>query len=349
MQRRGLICLIAAVCAPALAWADDAAVRLGDAFVEHVRGLKDVGDDARAFVERTWRNRDASEPADAFVPDALAVLYPSFRSVLAAFDDGRFAEAALGADALRTGADPFLAATAAYYHARSLVEEGRLEEAQTALRDATRGEPDALSQRTPYAAHLWYLRGFCEASNLEFDAAGESLGRVLSAFPSAPEAVAVGARQLRLELERREVGTLDEVAGLMTYAGARLRVADGGERVRERQEEAIKRLDQMIQEEEQREKAGQCSSGGQGKGERQSRQAARPSRPRDQSEAPPSAGDPGMDLRGAQRATPGEMWGKLPPAEREKILQSLRERFPSRYRQLVEQYYRSLADSNAPR
>ena len=30
--------------------------------------------------------------------------------------------------------------------------------------------------------------------------------------------------------------------------------------------------------------------------------------------------------------------------ERERILQSIKERFPSRYRQLVEQYYRSLAE-----
>ncbi|QOJ13517.1 MAG: hypothetical protein HRU75_02175 [Planctomycetia bacterium] len=343
------LALIVGVCAPPLAGADDTAVRLGNAFVEHVRGLTEVSAEAREFVERTWRDRDAAEPADAFVPDALAVIYPNFRAVLAAFDEGRFSEAARGAAALGSGTDPFLSATAAYYHARSLVEEGRLEEAQAALRESTGGEPDALAMRTPYAPHLWYLRGFCEASNLEFEAANESLGRVISLFPSAPEAVAVGARQLRLELERREIGTLDEVASLMTYAGARLRVADGGTRVRDRQNEAIAKLDQMIQEEEQREKSGQCSGGGQGKGGRQSRQAARPSRPREQSEAPPSAGDPGMDLRGAQRATPGEVWGKLPPAEREKILQSLRERFPSRYRQLVEQYYRSLADGGAGR
>ena len=38
------------------------------------------------------------------------------------------------------------------------------------------------------------------------------------------------------------------------------------------------------------------------------------------------------------------MWGKLPDAERDKILQSLRDRFPSRYRELVEQYYRALAE-----
>ena len=48
-------------------------------------------------------------------------------------------------------------------------------------------------------------------------------------------------------------------------------------------------------------------------------------------------------MRAARRANPGEMWGSMPPAERERILQALRESFPSRYRQLVEQYYEELA------
>jgi hypothetical protein len=33
----------------------------------------------------------------------------------------------------------------------------------------------------------------------------------------------------------------------------------------------------------------------------------------------------------------------MPPADRERILQALRESFPNRYRQLVEQYYEQLA------
>ncbi len=33
----------------------------------------------------------------------------------------------------------------------------------------------------------------------------------------------------------------------------------------------------------------------------------------------------------------------MPPAERERILQALRDSFPSRYRKLVEQYYEELA------
>ena len=45
----------------------------------------------------------------------------------------------------------------------------------------------------------------------------------------------------------------------------------------------------------------------------------------------------------AANAKPGEEWGKMRPEDREKILQSLRRSFPSRYRDLVEQYYKQLA------
>jgi hypothetical protein len=167
----------------------------------------------------------------------------------------------------------------------------------------------------------------------------ESLQHLLDAFPDAPEPVLVGARQLLLEIERRERGTLDEVATLLAYAAARLKVADAAERVRKRQKEAVALLDRLIQEAEQREKK-RCKGGPAKPGKPVPKRAPRP---RKRSEAPGGGGRVG-DLHGADKAKPGDIWGKLPPAEREKILQSLRDRFPSRYRQLVEQYYRSLAE-----
>src|SRR6185436_11191843 len=106
-------------------------------------------------------------------------------------------------------------------------------------------------------------------------------------------------------------------------------------------------LDKLIEEEEKKEQQsgggggsskGQKKSGGKKDGNKE-----KPAQGRDQSDTPGGSGDVG-ELHQAPKADPGEMWGKLPPTEREKILQSLRDRFPSRYRQLVEQYYRSLAE-----
>jgi acyl-CoA reductase-like NAD-dependent aldehyde dehydrogenase len=56
---------------------------------------------------------------------------------------------------------------------------------------------------------------------------------------------------------------------------------------------------------------------------------------------PGGTGEPGQQ-RPAAKARPGEVWGRMPPKEREKILQSLQRNFPARYRQLIEQYYTEL-------
>lgn len=38
-------------------------------------------------------------------------------------------------------------------------------------------------------------------------------------------------------------------------------------------------------------------------------------------------------------------WGNLPPQEREKILQTLRETYPQEYVEYVEKYFKQLSDS----
>ena len=40
----------------------------------------------------------------------------------------------------------------------------------------------------------------------------------------------------------------------------------------------------------------------------------------------------------------GKKWGELPPHQRDKILQSLTEGFPPHYQQILERYYKRLAE-----
>jgi hypothetical protein len=41
-------------------------------------------------------------------------------------------------------------------------------------------------------------------------------------------------------------------------------------------------------------------------------------------------------------------WGDLPPKEREQALQQIGREFPAHYRELVEQYFRELANEETP-
>lgn len=310
-------------------------------FLEHLRAAGPENALAAQAVRDAWEQTYRDGPTASFVPDALAVIHADYRAALNALDAGRIQEASERFGTLRGHPDPFVAANAAYFQARTLVEQGDFERALAALSDLeSRTESDRL--HTPYAPHSWFLRAACQARSLEFDAAEQSLAELRSRFPDAPEPVRVGARQLQLEVERRQTGTLDEVSTVMTFVADRLNVADPGDTTRSRQEEIVALLDRLIQDQEQQEK--QAGGGSARRGGRPSQHAAPPTTPREESAAPEGSAQIG-ELHGAPRAAAGESWGNLPPAEREKILQSIRERFPSRYRELVEQYYRALAEN----
>ncbi len=333
--------LAASLLAHAAGERSDRIQELNRGFLAHLRDGPAAQVQKTELIARTLETTYAGDNGDGFVPDSLALLSDEFRAGMAAFDAEDYVEAARRFKPLARDADPYVAANAAYFLARSCVERGLHEEAEVVLSGAL--GPDAAPQRyTPYAPHLWFLRGFAESANLRFDEATVSLKRLVEQFADAPESVLGGARQLLIELERRDVGTLGEVSKLMGYAAARLEVSDAKERVRARQDDAIALLDKLIKAAEEQEKS-QCSAGS---SQGRKRATRTPRAPAQQSKLP-TGGAQESDLHEPPPVQPGEVWGKLPPAEREKILQSLRDRFPSRYRELVEQYYRSLADEKS--
>ncbi len=69
---------------------------------------------------------------------------------------------------------------------------------------------------------------------------------------------------------------------------------------------------------------------------------AAPVAPADESRLGPGAPG-GESLHAGSRAMPGEAWGRMPPQQRERVMQSIREGFAPGYQELVEQYYRQLA------
>lgn len=319
--------------------------RMNEAFLRHLAELPADAAVAVATVREGYAAQYQAKAPQSFIPDALAVIHADFRAALDAFDAGASADAAARFARLRKANDPWLAANATYFEARGLIDLSRFEDAAALLGAALADR--SVESRTPYGPHLWLMRGYCEARTMNLDEAPKSLTVLRDRFPDAPESVLIGARQLSLDMEHLERGSLGEVAGLMDDVGDRLTATDVGDRTRSRQEQILKLLDKLIedqQKQEQQSGGGQSQSGGkpkdgQGKGQSQ----AKPTKPRDESEAEPGQGG-NVDLHAAPKTQPGEMWGQLPPAEREKILQSIRERYPSRYRQIVEQYYRSLAE-----
>ena len=294
---------------------------------------------ARDMIRAKWSQCDGCDPSE-FLTQALAVVSPKFREGLDAYDADEYERCAKAMGELRSDADPFVATHAAMYEVKSLVALEQLVEAGERIRQLTGDGGARVAAYSYFAPEAAFLTGFCLLADLQYDAAGEGLTRFLAEYPDAPPRLAIAARQMLLELNNREPGRMSEVADLMDYSGRRLKSADGGEVVQTRQQRIVQLLDQLIKEEEEKEK-NSCNNPSGGSGGKP--QAGRsPAKPMQQSRLP--GGTPQEEsLRASRRANPGEMWGAMPPGERDRILQALRESFPSRYRQLVEQYYEELA------
>jgi hypothetical protein len=235
--------------------------------------------------------------------------------------------------------DPYLAANAAVYEIKALVAAEDLEQAESKIA-ALLALPQRVEQYTHSAAEMHYLKGYCELGNLKYAEATRSLLAMLERFQDAPQRLRITAQQMLAELRQRVPDSLDDVTDLMSYATRRLANSDTGQRVQDRQGRAIQILDKLIEEAGQRE---QSSAGGGGGSQSQPQSTPnRAQRPMQDSHLPQGSSPQQPHLR--QRVVqPGQAWGAMKPAERERVLQVLKDSFPDRYRRLVEQYYQQLA------
>lgn len=173
------------------------------------------------------------------------------------------------------------------------------------------------------------------------------------------EARRVQARVAQLAEDLRD--PVNAIGRLMGESRELLEGAQTGTPAQEKQREVVAWLDDLIQTLEER--------------QTQSRQPPQP-RARRPTEGQPKIGEaPEASVpRGGQRprgpasggyTTEGDgrrigeqdvvhpsdrsdEWARLPPAEREKFLQQLKERFPDRYEEILKEYFRELAEDRAP-
>lgn len=308
-----------------------------DRFLQHIDQHAKLPVDARDLITRQWADCKECDPEE-FLTQALAVLSPTFRQGLDAYDADQYANSAEIMHELAANADPFVAVNAAVYEIKALVAIDRLLEAGSRLDElaASKNKVEAFSYFEP---EVEFLRGYTLLADLRYEEAESALKRFLLNFPGASARLTIAARQMLQELANREPEKLGDVVDLMDFSGKRLKSEDAGQPVRTRQQRILDLLDKLIKEEEEKEKqASQSSSGANSSGTPQNS----PSNPMQQSQLPGGTPQAGQ-LRAARRANPGEAWGAMPPAERERVLQAIRGTFPTRYRQLVEQYYEELS------
>jgi hypothetical protein len=330
----------------ALVARSQAAVRNDPLFARlgvHV-GAAEVPDEAaRRVLRDALAERDASSDDEALLIEVLALMSPPFHAALDAFESEDYAAGVTAFDALSEDSDPFVRQNARAYAAKARVHLHRLIEAQERI-EALLADVQTLAMYSLDEAELVYMLGYCQVQNLDHAAAQATLENFLRDYPDAAPRFVITARQMLAELARRIPESIGEVADLMSFSELRLAARDPGERTRAAQERAIELLEGLIEEVENQEQQAQSSNSQQSQRNRQQSQPQpQPQDPADQSQL--SRGEPQDGAKQAGRViNPGDAWGAMPAAEREKILQVLRDRFPGRYRALVEQYYESLAE-----
>jgi tetratricopeptide (TPR) repeat protein len=288
-----------------------------------------------------------------YMPDrtfdaALGTMYPNYAAAGRAMIEGRYEQAAAAFERLSGSEDPYLAAQSQYLAGRVHVMREDFEAAQPWLvRANTTNLPYLV-----YRGRALYMLGLCQGRLLDIEAARMTLHRFLDQYPEAPMRMRVTAEQLVEQLGRIEGGSLREVTQRMDYSRRRLALADTAEGTQQQQQRIVDLLAELIRRAEEAEQGGgggasqggssaslPMPAGGMPSGSGPS------SAPATQSAVAPGEGRIGQ-LDESSTDSPGENWGNRPPREREEILDSIRARFPDRYRDLVEQYYRSLQETD---
>lgn len=293
---------------------------------------------AQRAATSTWS--DSRGQAEA-ITAGLREIDPEFDAALIALGQQRMAEASGKFSQLARRSDPFLAAEATYFLARLHVMRQDYEQAAPLLAEL-RGKRAAHSLR---GGEALYLLGMAHAQMLHPQEAGKALQEFLERYPEAPRRWRFTA-QAKLAALARQSGALGNVRDKMNYSSRRLALHDPGEQTVKQQQEIVDLLSKLIKEAEERE-CKQCSGGGsgqaqnqgQGKGQGQGGKQGGPGNQPGKSQPPGEiAGDARRSVRGGAQSD----FGALRDRRREKVFSALEAKFPGRYRQLIEQYYRSL-------
>lgn len=203
----------------------------------------------------------------------------------------------------------------------------RFRQYETALVLATSLQPEQVLEPIGYL----FSRAVCE-HHLRLQSEGMD---TVSLLLLAPEELPVRYRavtELMLEdLKLMEPESLDEISRMMNDVERRLDLGNIGDQTQKLEQEIVENLDQMIEELEQQLAQAQSQSSG----------------------AAASGTSPADDSRIKGSTAPGNVtekelierdgWGDVPPKERAKAQQMLKNLFPPRYQKAIQEYNRKAA------
>jgi hypothetical protein len=220
-------------------------------------------------------------------------------------------------------------------YAKALSGKRVYEEALEALKAA-------VPEQTVDPAAYYFHKAVAEHALIQKKESIHSIARLLDDVAECPERYKMVATLMFLDMQswKDDEKDLSNIAKLMDNSERRLDLARPGPKTQEIQKKIVFRLDELIKDlENQCKNGGQCQCPGGG---------SQPGAGGQGSPAPDSViminSGPGVvDQKKLQHLATN--WGKLPEKERAKAMMELTKDLPPRYREVIENYFKTLARS----
>ena len=224
-----------------------------------------------------------------------------------------------------TEVSPWMRSNLQLYYARWLVQQAFYDEALAELEGIT--PADVVD---PAALH--FCRMVAHHQLVQPDRSRAALTLLLEHEEALPLRYGQLSQLVKRDLSALEDDSLDHIARRMNDVRRRLVFGRTGDEVQMVERGVVQSLDKLIKKIEEEQKQRSVATGG-GGGTR-----------------PMQDSMPG-ELKAPGRVDPRDIghksgWGDLPPKEREQALQQIGREFPAYYREMIEQYFRDLANEN---
>lgn len=307
--------------------------------LEWVKTSGKLQPDTLKRVEAIWANTDRG--ALDLLASTLALMDGSAAKLLEeARDPAAPAPTEVPAILKDTKRSPLFRANLALAYAKALSNRRIYEETLAVLKTI---KPEEVVDPAAY----FFLRAVAEHALLLKTEAERSIVGLLEDVADAPDRYRLVGVLMLYDMQGWRSKDLGEISRKMDNIERRLELARGGPKTQKIQKEVVARLDELIKKLENQANgssagnAGACPNGGQpGNGG-----GANPSSPMKDSNIATNGGPGNVDpkkLRGLAKE-----WGKLPEKERAKAMQDLIRDMPPRHRELIENYFKKLAQNQA--
>ncbi|MEZ6095157.1 MAG: hypothetical protein R3C03_13165 [Pirellulaceae bacterium] len=179
---------------------------------------------------------------------------------------------------------------------------------------------------------MLFIRSICAHQLAQKDICLQSSAELLQNRDLLPARYVVLMEIFQRDIANLETDSIDEIARLMNDVTRRMSLKRSGEEVLAEEQLIVEKLDKLISRLEQQQQQSQPSA----------KQNMSPSTPMERSR---NAGGKGSGAVTSRQLSEGGQWGDLPPGEKADSLAEMVRKLPPNYREMVEEYFRRLAQS----